>query len=388
MGSLWPARLVVLALLGGLVLSPTGCGSSSAGTATVEAATRAYVEGINARDGEAVCALMLDSVKHEFQLPTGGCADFVSGFIGYQEDSGSDVFVRATILELHEAGGAGELLRAKLKVQIELEDGGSEVLDDVLWLVDRGGSLRLAKASALLYASFGANVPEDVLEPPELAAQDQAYEEELAAEREAAEAEAASYQPLEGDVFDCRGATTSEDDPALDLHFEGDRPLEEAEAEAYLAADLRRVDVSSEGDDLCVRFILAGADVEERLVLSFRINSPDDDPAARQLPVLFDVVSGDRGRLVYESPDNEDEWGRGKLLPIRVRVGRDGNAFSFRVARADLMAVVGDRFEGVPEWDEFLWLGQAFYLTRVNGRPRAVSDDLETRVAHAAGTSS
>ena len=143
-----------------ILLAVTSCSGSSEPTAdraNLVDTAQAYVSAINAHDGKAVCDLMLPSAAYEFRIEGWGeCPKFVSAYIGYTEDSGSRKFLRAKILDAEEAEPRGGLRSFHMAVQVTFE-GSDAVLDDVLWFVERDGSWRLAKASALLYAAFGGN---------------------------------------------------------------------------------------------------------------------------------------------------------------------------------------------------------------------------------------
>jgi hypothetical protein len=366
-----------------LVLAAGGCGGSPAGAggSTPEEAARAYVDAINARDGETVCGLLVDSAAHEFRIPDWGeCPRVVSGFIGYQEDSGTDVFERARIVELREGEQRGELRSLRLRLEVE-QESGLETVEDVLWLVEEDGSWRLARASGLLYLAFGGGIPEDAHEAPDLAAQEHSYEQEVDEEQEAEEAEQATFVAPEDEVFRCDGPTTSYEDASGDLHFEGDRGLTPAEASRYATADVRRVEVGTEGDDLCARFTLGGGEIEEHLVIRFDIYSPKQNAThlGPELELMLEVRADGRARLAYEDLSEEDEYGRNPLLPVAGQVGRDGDTFALRVARRDLLELAGDR--PLPDWDGFLWGGITFYLLTQDGARRAVSDDVHGYLA-------
>ena len=367
-----------------VALASTGCGGSSreVGGSTRDEAARAYVDAINARDGATVCDLMVDSAAYEFRIPEWGeCPKFVSAFIGYQEDSGSEIFHRARLVEVHEGASEGELQSLNVTVEIERESG-AETLEDVLWLVERDGHWRLARPSQLLYAAIGAtSVPGDVLEAPDLAARERAYEQETTEEREEHEVEQASFGDLEDEVFDCGGTETSYDDVSHDLHFEGSRELTPDEADRYATADVRRVSVDTEGEDICVRVTLGSGRIEDLLLIRFDIYSPEKNPTylGPELELGTEVQADGRARLAYEDQNQEDEYGRPASMPVPARLGREGDTFSFRVTRKDLLEVMNGR--RLPDWDGFLWGGIIFYLVTVDGERRAVSDDVHGYLA-------
>jgi hypothetical protein len=386
------------------VLVSAGCGVSkpetaepekpeqAAGASSPEETIRAYVAGINGRDGAAVCALLLDSAAYEFRIPDWGeCPKVVSGYIGYAEDNPDDRFHRAAIVAMDRGETKGELLRINVQFEVERDEGRArETLDDVIWLVLQDGRWRLAKASGLLYAAFGAyQVPDDLFEAPDLSAQEARYQEALESEREQQKAEQATFtQPEEG-VLTCGGIESAYDDASHDLHIEGDRELTRAESERYATADVRRVEVDVEGDDICARFTLADNEVGELLLIRFDIYSPEKDPTflGPALELRLEVQADGRARLAYEDIHvEEDEYGRHPVVPVPGRVAHEGNVFSLRANRRDLLEVMRDR--ELPPWNGFLWGGITFYVARFDGDRRAVSDDVHAylaRVSHPGG---
>ena len=86
-----------------------------------------------------------------------------------------------------------------------------------------------------------------------------------------------------------------------------------------------------------------------------------------------------RARLAYENLDEEDDWGRHPLIPLTAELGHEGDTFSFRVDRSELDAIMRER--ELPPWSGFLWGGLTFYLVRVDGNPRAVSDEVHGYLA-------
>jgi hypothetical protein len=385
-----PFRLCVLVLLV-LALLASGCGGSESpagGAGPVETA-RAYVDAVNARDGEIVCGLLVESAAYQFRIPEWGeCPKFVSSYIGYAEESDTDTFHRARILEIEEGRRSGDLQSVELKLEVELYEDGDETepiretYEDVVWLVERDGRWRLAKASGLLYVAFDAyTVPEDLLAPPDLAAQDAEYEQKIAAEREKEKAEQASFREPEDEVFDCAGPETSYDDAPADQHIEGGPPITATDAARYATADVRRVEVDTEGDDLCVRVTLGDSEVDDLLVFRFDIYSPKQNATylGPDVELSMQVQSDGRARLTYEDPSEEDEYGRHPFVPIPARLGNDGDTFGFRVARSALPA---PREGGeLPPWDGFLWGGITFYRTTIDGATRAISDDVHDYLA-------
>jgi len=332
---------------------------------------------------------MVNSAASEFRIPNRAeCSKVVSSYIGYGEESDTDTFHSARILDIHNGQAGGELRSVKVRIELPLNDQGDEArpikktFEDVVWLVERDGRWRLAKASALLYAAFAAyNVPEDILDAPDLASQDSAYRQKTAAEEKARRAEQATFREPEHRAFMCKGRTSSYDDPAYDLHVQGSRQLSHDKAERYGAADFRRVEVDTEGDDLCVRVKLRGSAIQDLLPIRFDIYSPKKNPTylGPQLELDMEIQADGRARLAYEDVSREDEYGRHPFVAVPGRVGRNAATFSFRVKRTDLIPAARDG--ALPEWTGFLWGGITFYAVRLNGGRRAVSDDLHAYLA-------
>jgi hypothetical protein len=378
-------------LAGFVLLGFSGCGTSSANApgSTPAATARAYVDAINAHDGKTICGLMVDSAADEFRTPQITCPKFVSAYIGYGEESDTDTFARARLLDVDEGKSSGALRSVKMRVELQLNDQGNEsrrikkTFDDVLWLVERDGGWRLAKASGVLYAAFAAyNVPDDLFAAPNLAARDRDYNGKIAKERDKEKAERATFHEPEDRVFNCGGTRSAYEDANLDLHIEGEGELSPEEARRYGAADIRRVEVDTAGDDLCARFTLRSDLIRERLLLRFDIYSPKKNPTylGPELKLNVDVRSDGRARLAYEDTSREeDEYGRYPVVAVPGRIGRSGSTFSFRVARNELLTATHGR--ALPPWSGFLWGGVSFYLVTRNGDRRAISDDIHAYLA-------
>jgi hypothetical protein len=372
------------------VLISAACGASNSegpvveseqppGALTPEQTIRAYVDGINAHNGKAVCALLLDSAAYELRIPDWGeCPKFVSAYVGYAEDNPEDRFHRAQVVAIERREMAGELLGMEVSLAVERDEGRDrESLDDVIWLVQRDGRWRVTKPSGLLYAAFGAyQVPPDLLEAPNLAAQERNYQKELEREREQEEAEQATFTEPEEGILHCGGPESTYDDATHDLHIEGDRALTRAESNRHATADVRRVEVDVDGDDICARFTLADDKVEDLLLISFDIYSPEQNTSyGAAMELRLEVQADGRARLAYEDIHvEEDDYGRHPVVAVPGRVAREGNTFSLRANRPDLLRVMRDR--DLPPWTGFLWGGTTFYVVTFDGNRRAVSDDV------------
>lgn len=131
---------------------------------------RAYVRGLTARDGEAVCTLLAPGVIDEVELPRrrGGCGPSLSASIGYRDPRGLPVWGRARVQALltviHEDDRASVTATVVTRFADRPEPS---IEDDVVHLRRLGGEWRIAKASSTLYRAVGiAEIPPDVLLPP------------------------------------------------------------------------------------------------------------------------------------------------------------------------------------------------------------------------------
>jgi hypothetical protein len=394
----------LLALVVAVLLS-AACGASKpeatepvkpeqpTGASSPEETVRVYVDGINARNGKAVCELLLDSAAYELRIPDWGeCPKFVSAFVGYVETNPEHGFHQAKIVAIKRGETEGELLGMKVRLSVERDEGRDrDPLDDVIWLVQRDDRWRVAKPSGLLQAAFGSyQVPADILEAPDLAAQEKRYQKALARERDEEGAEQATFKEPEEGVLYCGGPQTAFDDVGHDLYFQGGRTLTRAESDRYATADVRRVEVDVDGDDICARVTLADSKVADLLVIIFDIYSPEQNTSyGAALDLRLEVQADGRARLAYEDIHAEpDAWDRHPVVPVAGRVAREGTTFSLRANRRELLRVMRDR--DLPPWSGFLWGGMTFYEVTLEGHRRSVSDDVHrqfsrTMVSHPGG---
>jgi hypothetical protein len=160
---------------------PVGEPSSPAETATedprenalerdAERAARAYVEALDARDGEAACALLVPGALDEVELPEAraDCAASLEASIGYRDPRGLPVWEGATVpsVRITELDGDSATVVATVVTQFADRDQAS-VEDDLIYLTRTGGRWLVAKPSSTLYRAVGiADVPPSVLSPP------------------------------------------------------------------------------------------------------------------------------------------------------------------------------------------------------------------------------
>jgi hypothetical protein len=130
---------------------------------------RDYVQGLNARDGEAVCDLFAPGALSRLELPEarGSCGASVSASIGYRDPRGLPVWERSRIQHLRVAELKEDAAKVIATVKTEFADRDEiSTEDDVVYLV-RDRKWLLAKPSATLYRAVGiAQIPVSVLAPP------------------------------------------------------------------------------------------------------------------------------------------------------------------------------------------------------------------------------
>lgn len=131
---------------------------------------RAYVEGLDARDGEAVCDLLAPGVIDDIELPRerGGCAESLGSSIGYRDPRGLPVWASARVQGLLTVALDGERASVTATTLTHFADRDQpSIEDDVVHLRRHGSRWLIAKPSATLYRAVGiADVPPRVLAPP------------------------------------------------------------------------------------------------------------------------------------------------------------------------------------------------------------------------------
>ena len=170
-------RSVPIILLFALSLTLTACGAQPdrEGAGTPTSVVQDYVQAINARNGEAVCAFLTDDAVKQLGLDDAGlpCARGVAGFIGYVEDSGSPRFLRYESVDAQEGAEEEGLrsVRLSLEARFHSDSAGGTFeacrFEDIVWLERTAEGWRIAKPSLALYAAFGAaRFPSEILDSP------------------------------------------------------------------------------------------------------------------------------------------------------------------------------------------------------------------------------
>ena len=170
-------RSVPIILLFALSLTLTACGAQPdrEGAGTPTSVVQDYVQAINARNGEAVCAFLTDDAVKQLGLDDAGlpCARGVAGFIGYVEDSGSPKFLRYESVDAQEGAEEEGLrsVRLSLEARFHSDSAGGTFeacrFEDIVWLEATGDGWQIAKPSLALHAAFGVTqFSGDSLDPP------------------------------------------------------------------------------------------------------------------------------------------------------------------------------------------------------------------------------
>ena len=131
---------------------------------------RRYVEGLDARDGAAVCALLAPGVIDQVELPEprGDCAASLDASIGYRDPRGLPVWESATVPTVRVTEIDAESATVVATVVTHFADRDEASLeDDVVYLTRANAGWLIAKPSSTLYRAVGiADVPPSVLAPP------------------------------------------------------------------------------------------------------------------------------------------------------------------------------------------------------------------------------
>jgi hypothetical protein len=138
--------------------------------AAVTAIVRGYIEALERRDAEAVCALFEPGALPIQELPhrRGNCARSLAASIGYARPGGTPVWKRTTIEELNEVSVSDDRARVTATVTHQFADRKyPSVEDDVIYLDRVGDRWLLAKPSGTLYRAVGyPEPPLRALTPP------------------------------------------------------------------------------------------------------------------------------------------------------------------------------------------------------------------------------
>jgi hypothetical protein len=137
----------------------------------VQQAASRYVAALSARDGAAVCSVLVAGALDAVELPKtkGGCGESVAASIGFRDPRGVPVFESAELVAFERVERSGDSARVTATVVTDFADRSEpSIEDDVIYLVRDGSDWLIAKASLTLYRAIGAaEVPLGALAPPD-----------------------------------------------------------------------------------------------------------------------------------------------------------------------------------------------------------------------------
>jgi hypothetical protein len=148
---------------------PHGTPSRNAAASTA----RSYIDALNRRDGDTICALWSDELRRNVQarykdfLRGADCAR-IETLIGYQEDNGSGAWTHAEVLRVGTVRITGD--RAEVPVvehNIHKQGGGTnDTISDLIHLTSSGGRWKVSKVGGVFYSATSFGPPDDALDPP------------------------------------------------------------------------------------------------------------------------------------------------------------------------------------------------------------------------------
>jgi hypothetical protein len=150
---------------------PLDVGRLTARQRQIVRTVRAYVDGLDARDGAAVCNLLTPEAIEEIDLPRrrGSCAESLRASIGFRDPRGLPVWDSARVRGLLRVALDGERASVTVTTVTRFADRDQpSIEDDVVHLRQEDGRWLIARPSSTLYRAVGiADIPPQVLAPPD-----------------------------------------------------------------------------------------------------------------------------------------------------------------------------------------------------------------------------
>lgn len=135
----------------------------------IERTVRAYIAGLDARDGKRVCAVLAPGVIEELRLPRnrGSCAASLDASIGYRDPRGLPQFagIKLSGITAIDLGRRSASATTSIVTSFADRDEPS-IEDDIVYLERSGRGWLIAKPSAALYRAIGAEPGPEVIAPP------------------------------------------------------------------------------------------------------------------------------------------------------------------------------------------------------------------------------
>lgn len=135
----------------------------------VERTVRAYIAGLDHRDGRRVCALLAPGVANGLKLPRerGSCAASLDASIGYRDPRGLPEFRGISLSQISAIDLGRKSARATTSIVTSFADRSEpSIEDDLIYLQRSGERWLIAKPSSALYRAIGAEPGPDVVVPP------------------------------------------------------------------------------------------------------------------------------------------------------------------------------------------------------------------------------
>ena len=137
----------------------------------VQRVVRSYLEGLDARDGAAVCRTLAPGALDGVRLPRrrGSCAASLDASIGYRDPRGLPQFQGVRLTSIRAADATARRARVTAGLITDFADREEpSIEDDIVYLSRRRGGWEIAKASAALFRAVGiADIPPGVIAPPQ-----------------------------------------------------------------------------------------------------------------------------------------------------------------------------------------------------------------------------
>lgn len=294
----------------------------------------AYVDALDARDGQAFCRLVASWISGHFDIegtdPDASvqrpllCPELVPALTDFPWENQERDFKGASVAELGELDEHGkDLVGVPVTITLRLEEYGrgeyEEPLEDVVWVIREAGAWRVAKLSAVAgWASLIATERgDDLTAPPDIDAERRSFAAEAAKAREMRSAREASYRAVR-DTATCPDGKAYADGSGDVVDYQ--HPAPPTPTPQLPAADIRTLYVHASDRRICVLFELAG-DVRTNTVFDFAVSSPDFDWGRSGFSQDFEVDLRTAGRARVTS--GRDDQGRPVSVPAEV--GKAGN---------------------------------------------------------------
>jgi len=154
----------------GLEPGPSGAAPESSEEVAAADAARAYIEAIDARDGNAVCEAFSPGGLDEIELPAerSNCHAAIQASLGFDGKDGRPVWDSSQMTEDVSAQVEGDSARVVATVFTKYADVREPTIeDDIIYLSLAADGWLVLKPSATLYRAVGiADVPLSALQPP------------------------------------------------------------------------------------------------------------------------------------------------------------------------------------------------------------------------------